>query len=134
MHLELFGEHLRRKRVEARLSLRELAKILGLSHTYLGEVERGECGPLSRDFWPKIVDAIPGVTLGEIEEVSFNARRLSIDLSSLRGDARAAAVAFAQRVADGTLSEQLGSELLVLLLTPSRRSKTKSTDRSDRSS
>jgi transcriptional regulator with XRE-family HTH domain len=36
-----FGRYLRGKRQRARLSLRAVAEKLGVTHVYLGEVERG---------------------------------------------------------------------------------------------
>lgn len=115
MHVELFGEYLRRKRVEAKLSLRALAHHLGISFTYLGEVERGECGALDRGYWPLIVDAIPGTTLRELERVSANSRHVTVDLASVSDNTRAAAMTFARRIVDGTVDDELASKLLALL-------------------
>jgi hypothetical protein len=47
--------------------LREVGKRLGVSHVYVGEVERGVRGPFHRDRWPDLVAAIPGVAIEDLE-------------------------------------------------------------------
>lgn len=44
-----FGDYLRSRREAASMSLRKLAAHLGLSPSYLSQVERGKCAPPSED-------------------------------------------------------------------------------------
>lgn len=69
MSLPRFGIYLRDKRVAAGLSLRHVADQLGITHVYLGEVERGVRGPLKRKHWDKLIKVIPGVTQENLERV-----------------------------------------------------------------
>ena len=46
---EKFGEFVRRKREEKEIGLREMAKMIGVSPTYLSKVERDEFPPPAED-------------------------------------------------------------------------------------
>lgn len=65
-----FGAHIRRLRLAARLSLRDVAKATGMSHVYIGEVERGRRGPFIRERWPLLTGAIPGLTLEDLQRLA----------------------------------------------------------------
>lgn len=77
-----FGEYLRAKRTDAGLSLRDLAKRLGVSHVFLGEVERGVKGGIARDRWNDLIKALPGVTIEELAQhaVGDALRKLGLSL------------------------------------------------------
>lgn len=49
-----FAILIRHARIRAHASQRGLAKYLGVSHSYLGEVERGETAPLPQKYWSKL--------------------------------------------------------------------------------
>ncbi len=66
----VFGAYLRRCRIDAQLSLRDVAKAVGISHVYLGEVERGRRGPLVRSRWPALCEAIPRLSLKELHRLA----------------------------------------------------------------
>lgn len=51
-----FGSYVRDLRTAAGLSQRALAGRLGVSHVYLGEVERGKRDHLIRERWPVLVE------------------------------------------------------------------------------
>ena len=55
---EKFGELVRRKRVEKEIGLREMAKMIGVSPTYLSKVERDEFPPPAEDKVRKIAQII----------------------------------------------------------------------------
>lgn len=55
----MFGGYLRTKRERLGVSMRSLAKSLGISHVYLGEIERGQKGYLPEKYWDKLVEVIP---------------------------------------------------------------------------
>lgn len=61
---ENFGEKLRRLRKEAKVSLNSLAKMIGISNTYLSEVELGKSDPLSPDRIGQVADAL-GLTAAQ---------------------------------------------------------------------
>lgn len=53
-----FGEFLTAKRIERDISLRELAKQLGVSAPFLTEVEKSRCAPLTADRLAKVADVL----------------------------------------------------------------------------
>ena len=61
-HPSAFGAYVREAREQAKLSLRQVANKLGVSHVYLGEVERGVRGPMDQKHWPLLMKTIPGIT------------------------------------------------------------------------
>lgn len=65
-----FGRYVRSTRVEARLSLRDVADRLGVSHVYLGEVERGVRPPLKKERWKALLAAIPGLDRSRLEKLA----------------------------------------------------------------
>jgi transcriptional regulator with XRE-family HTH domain len=76
---EKFGEFVRRKRVEKEIGLREMAKMIGVSPTYLSKVERDEFPPPAEDKVRKIA-AIIG---SNVDELLARAGRVSSDLSEI---------------------------------------------------
>lgn len=50
----MFGTKLKEAREQAGLTQRELATGLGVSHTYIGEVERGRIGWLNPSQWKHV--------------------------------------------------------------------------------
>lgn len=65
-----FGRHIRRMREAAGLSLRDVARGVGVSHVYLGEVERGRRGPILRSRWRALTEAIPGLTMADLQRLA----------------------------------------------------------------
>ena len=55
---EKFGEFVRRERGEKEIGLREMAKMIGVSPTYLSKVERDEFPPPAEDKVRKIAEII----------------------------------------------------------------------------
>jgi transcriptional regulator with XRE-family HTH domain len=76
---EKFGELVRRKRGEKEIGLREMAKMIGVSPTYLSKVERDEFPPPAEDKVRKIA-----VIIGcDVDELLARAGRVSSDLSDI---------------------------------------------------
>jgi HTH-type transcriptional regulator, competence development regulator len=76
---ETFGAVVRREREEREIGLREMAKMIGVSPTYLSKVERGEFkAPVE-----KKVRAIAAILECDPEELMALAGRLSADLSDI---------------------------------------------------
>ncbi len=59
------GQMLRRARVGAGLSLRQVADALGWPHVYLGEIERGKRAVPERH-WPAVIALLPSLTIDEL--------------------------------------------------------------------
>ena len=76
---ETFGAFVRREREEREIGLREMAKIIRVSPTYLSKVERGEFkAPVEEK-----VRAIAAILECDPEELMALAGRLSADLSDI---------------------------------------------------
>jgi transcriptional regulator with XRE-family HTH domain len=93
-----FGRYLRAKRVEAKLSVRHLAKILGISHVYLGEVERGERGPLDEKYWPTLLRHIAGLSKEGLVRAAATSRPIQLDIADASKPYQDLAVALARRI------------------------------------
>src|SRR5207247_8063498 len=76
---EEFGALVRREREAREIGLREMAKMIGVSPTYLSKVERDECPPPAEDKVRKIA-AIIGC---DVDELLARAGRVSSDLSEI---------------------------------------------------
>src|SRR5262245_39711842 len=74
-----FGEFVRRKRGEKEIGLREMAKMIGVSPTYLSKVERDEFLPPAEDKVRKIAKIIGC----DADELLARAGRVSSDLSEI---------------------------------------------------
>jgi transcriptional regulator with XRE-family HTH domain len=74
-----FGEFVRRERLEKEIGLREMAKMIGVSPTYLSKVERDEFPPPAEDKVRKIAEIIGC----DCDELLARAGRVSSDLSEI---------------------------------------------------
>ncbi len=110
-----FGRYVRARRIDAHKSLREVAHAIGVSHVYLGEVERGIRGPIKRDRWARLIDAVPGVTLDGLEAMSASSRPLQIRLDEAPPAYRDLALSLARRIEQKDLDPEKLHQLLALL-------------------
>jgi ribosome-binding protein aMBF1 (putative translation factor) len=76
---EKFGEFVRREREAKEIGLREMAKMIGVSPTYLSKVERDEFAPPAEDK----VKAIARVIGCDVDELLARAGRVATDLSDI---------------------------------------------------
>jgi transcriptional regulator with XRE-family HTH domain len=76
---EKFGEFVRRQRVAKEIGLREMAKMIGVSPTYLSKVERDEFAPPTEDK----VKAIARIIGCDVDELLARAGRVASDLSDI---------------------------------------------------
>jgi transcriptional regulator with XRE-family HTH domain len=76
---EKFGQLVRVRRVEKEIGLREMAKMIGVSPTYLSKVERDEFPPPAEDKVRKIA----GIIGCDADELLARAGRVSSDLSEI---------------------------------------------------
>ena len=76
---EKFGAFIRRQREARDIGLREMAKMIGVSPTYLSKVERDEFPPPAEDK----VKAIARVIECDADDLLARANRVSSDLSDI---------------------------------------------------
>jgi transcriptional regulator with XRE-family HTH domain len=76
---ERFGAFIRREREAKEIGLREMAKMIGVSPTYLSKVERDEFPPPAEDK----VKAIARIIERDADELLARAGRVSSDLSEI---------------------------------------------------
>jgi transcriptional regulator with XRE-family HTH domain len=76
---EKFGAFIRRKREAKEIGLREMAKMIGVSPTYLSKVERDEFAPPAEDK----VKAIAQIISCDVDELLARAGRVASDLSDI---------------------------------------------------
>ncbi len=110
-----FGKYLRAKRKAGRLSQDELGKAIGVVHSYVSEVERGERPPFDPERWPAIVKALPGVTIADLQRAAAQTRPLEIDLAKSSPVQTDLALAMALALRGGTLGDDQAAALLDLV-------------------
>lgn len=110
-----FGIFLRRRRVEAKVSLNKLARAIGISPVYLSEVERGVRGPLDRKYWPTLLTNLPNVSEVELEQFAARSRPVQLDLASAPPQYRNLGLVLARRIDQRDLTESQMQELMRLL-------------------
>ena len=76
---ERFGAFIRRKREDREIGLREMAKMIGVSPTYLSKVERDEFPPPAEDK----VRAIAKIIECDADELLARAGRVSTDITDI---------------------------------------------------
>src|SRR5208282_5528525 len=79
MSEQRFGAFVRRERVAKEIGLREMAKMIGVSPTYLSKVERDEFAPPTEDK----VKAIAQIIGCDVDELLARAGRVASDLSDI---------------------------------------------------
>src|SRR5262249_22072906 len=96
-------------------SLRDVASVVGVSFVYLGEVERGVRGPIARERWPKLIEAIPELTIRDLEIAEAQTQPIAIDLRAVAPQVRALGIALARRIKDRSMDPEKADELLKVL-------------------
>jgi len=79
MAVEKFGQYVRREREAKEIGLREMAKIIGVSPTYLSKIERDEFPPPAEDK----VRAIAKIIKCDPDDLLARAGRVSSDISEI---------------------------------------------------
>ncbi len=108
-----FGLYLREKRIAAKKSLREVAKALGISHVYLGEVERGRRRVLPEHHWDALMRAVPGTTKADLRRLA--AQSEALDPVGLEGAGRKVVLALARKLDEEGITEDEAEQFLSLL-------------------
>jgi transcriptional regulator with XRE-family HTH domain len=107
-----FGIYIRDRRNAERLSLRDVADRLGISHVYLSEVERGVRPPFTRDRWPDLAASIRGITIEDLERKFATSRPIQLDLVDAPPVYQDLGAALARRISQRDLDK---GEMQVLL-------------------
>lgn len=110
-----FGRHIRRQRAAAGISLRTVAKALGLSAVYLGEVERGVRPPLKEDHWPALVRAVPAIEIETLHRLTAKARPIQMDLRDAPVMYQDLGLALARRIEKQNLTRNELDKLFLIL-------------------
>ncbi|WP_224364881.1 helix-turn-helix domain-containing protein [Hyalangium versicolor] len=111
----LFGNYIRQRRVEAGLSLRTVADLVGVTHVYLGEVERGVRGPLDKKWWPGLIQVVPGITEDELERKAAQTKPVQLALEDAPPQYQELGLALARRIAKQDLKTDEINQLMRLL-------------------
>jgi transcriptional regulator with XRE-family HTH domain len=112
------GHFIRNKRIEAGISLRKAAEMMGVSHVFLGEVERGVRASLSHDRWADLIRAVPTITLEDLERHSALTRPVQLDLRDAPLRYQDLGLALARRIEKRDLPEGQLQLMLDLLKEP----------------
>ena len=112
-----FGVYLRQCRTAAGRSLREVAAHLGISHVYLGEVERGRRRILQEPHWDALVEIIESITKEELRAKSAQSEPL--DAAKVEEPGRGVVVALARKLDEGGITEAEAHRILSILESPS---------------
>lgn len=115
MSANVFGNYVRGKRVAAKMSLRRVAEGIGVSHVYLGEVERGDKPPPKRDRWADLARVIPGVTIEDLERHAQGAKPVQLSIGDAPPRYADLALALARRIESRNLSDKQLNEIMNLL-------------------
>ena len=108
-----FGVYLRERRTAAKKSLRVVATALGITHVYLGEVERGRRRILPEKYWKDLAKIVPGVTVSELRTMAVSSA--PIDPSAVEGPERDVVVALARTLDEEGLSDDDAHQILKIL-------------------
>lgn len=110
-----FGKFIRDRRTEAKLSLRDVAAQLDISHVYLGEVERGVRPPFLRERWPDLIRAIPTITMEQLQRMAAQTAPIQLDLTDAPPQYADLGLALARRIDKQDLSDTDFNSLFTLL-------------------
>lgn len=114
-----FGTYLRDARERAGLSLREMAKRVGVSHVFWGEVERGLRG-LPKERWALVMQLLPDLEEERLLELDVLRRPVRLDLSGKTPKVQEVGLTFARRIESDNLTEKDADALMEFLRTLGR--------------
>lgn len=112
---QTFGEMVREARIQADLSLRQLAEELDVSHVYLGEVERGKRRSLPPRHWDRLVELLPTLTVADLREAAERSKSVTVDPLAHTGQVRDLAITLARKLATDEVGEAQARDILRIL-------------------
>lgn len=77
------SDRLRKARLDANLTVQQVADGVGLSREYYGKIERGKVVPLSPAYWNKLQKVLPVLEIGELRLLHKQSLSLVKRLSDL---------------------------------------------------
>lgn len=107
------GTYIRDARVAANISLRQVARAVGLSPTFLGEIERGIRPTLSRKHWQALICAVPSLTYEGLERATT--RPMQLDIKEAPPQYQDLTYALARRIEKRDLSADDFAKLFEML-------------------
>lgn len=110
-----FGRYIRRQRAVADVSLRSVARALGVSAVYLGEVERGVRPPLKEEHWDALIRAVPTIERSTLERLTAKAKPIQLDLRDSPPQYQDLALALARRIEKQNISKVDLEKLISIL-------------------
>ena len=110
-----YGALLRQRRVEAGLSLRDVAEKLCVSHVYLADVERGARAPLQPAHEPKLKQVIKGLTANELARAREASKPVKITLETTPEGWAGVTIALARRYERNDLRDDQRNKILQIL-------------------
>ena len=96
-----YGALLRKQRVDAGLSLRDVAAKLGVSHVFLADVERGARGPLNQEHEPKLLKLLKSLNQHDLDVARKESKAIKITLDTTPEPYHDLTVALARRYESG---------------------------------
>lgn len=93
-----FGIYLRSTRCAAGLSLRHVADSIGVSHVYVGEVERGVRGPMKPEKWLLLAKVVPGFSAAHAGRLVASEQPVQLHLQDAPPQYQDLGVALARRI------------------------------------
>lgn len=110
-----FGRYIRRQRAVADVSLRSVARTLGVSAVYLGEVERGVRPPLKEEHWDALIRTVPTIERLTLERLTAKVKPVQLDLRDSPPQYQDLALALARRIEKQNISKVDLEKLISIL-------------------
>lgn len=103
-----YGRELRRLRLEAGLSMGQVARAIGVSVVHYSRVENGKENPFppGRTVDYRVLAKILRTSATELQTLAASERRIELDLKDQRQDVREFAVELARRIEDDSLTPE----------------------------
>jgi transcriptional regulator with XRE-family HTH domain len=111
----VFGRNLKEARLNAGLSLRALAEKLGITHVFLGEIERGVKQVLPEKRWDDLLKAIPSLKKPDLVDWAERSKTLELDLREESESYQDLSLALARNIRSHSITEKDVAQIMKLL-------------------
>jgi transcriptional regulator with XRE-family HTH domain len=108
------GQYIRKQRLASGLSLRELADQLGVSHVFVGGIERGTKS-VPDTMVDRLAEHVEGIKVATLRKYMSDAFPVRFEISKAGAVERSLAAAFAQKAERGFSEEELKALRSILL-------------------
>lgn len=110
------GTYIRSKRLASGLSLRDVADRIGVSHVFLGEVERDVRKSIKRERLDQLAEVIPGFSATEAERIMSKTQPVKLSLEDAPPAYHELGLALARRIEKRDLKPSQLAELRRILI------------------